>query len=950
MMKDWRLHSILVVCLLFLVMLAKAAVVPASGDGKRVILINSYDERIVWSKNIADSLESMIRRQHPDWMVYSRDLKTGSATYASAAALTLRSILWGYAERTRTDVDATSLAANTIFVQDDIPDAIVWIGEEEFMLYLVYRYVLGKWKHVPMVLCAVKDSLSADKWFPEKGFNFEHKERLRDREMLEQIFMADDPALEVMRRDKEVRFTKVQFEGKDAYRVGVDLDYCANIVYLPVRRNLELIHSMLPDLQELIWVDENSYRSTEARLEVEKELKRIMPEVKYSTMIHNRMNGDSIYDVMLEPARNRAFLTYSWNIDAVNSRRSDKKIDSLFTSVATVPLFTLTERDFSKDNYWIGGYYLRYSQAVKSAYDLLECAVRGDSVMKIPFDTLSEAGIVLNRTALERYGLVGMAEKLGEEVTYVHIPPTFFQKYERQLLVSFLVLMAVICYVVFNLRRSRYNKRIKKDYDRYKRLYNKLQVIYANSSIDFALYGEDGKRLLRIVNGKVDSVEEGSDLFHENIFESPCLSSDLKEQIRFRHSINCEVSLDYSGRLSRTSFAEHAVYQLIVKPLHEVSYQNSCFMAIAINLTPTIRERQEKERFEELFRFASDSSRVGVAFYDGKTAVGMASDSWCRNMNEKFVSGEFPVYGQVVEEDRTALLEYQQAMCAGEIRDVFCRDIRVNGEDGKSHWVRQHMYRIYSSGRLIELSLNIDEQKANEKKLEEAKHQAEEANEETCGFLSSISHEVRTPLNSIVGFSTILAVLDDEETVREYIPIIQKNSRLLDTLINNILDLSALDGGKVLFDYKQVDIADIFADMEVYIRNNLYNHPLRVIRELPECEGERIITTDEEHLRMLLLNLLSNAVKFTDRGSITLGCRRQEQEFYFYVADTGCGIGKDEQKYIFNRFVKLDTYIQGTGLGLSLCKSIVKHLGGEIGVISEKDKGSTFWFTLPYKQ
>ena len=101
---------------------------------------------------------------------------------------------------------------------------------------------------------------------------------------------------------------------------------------------------------------------------------------------------------------------------------------------------------------------------------------------------------------------------------------------------------------------------------------------------------------------------------------------------------------------------------------------------------------------------------------------------------------------------------------------------------------------------------------------------------------------------------------------------------------------------------------------------------------------------------MLLLNLLSNAVKFTDRGSITLGCRRQEQEFYFYVADTGCGIGKDEQKYIFNRFVKLDTYIQGTGLGLSLCKSIVKHLGGEIGVISEKDKGSTFWFTLPYKQ
>lgn len=138
--------------------------------------------------------------------------------------------------------------------------------------------------------------------------------------------------------------------------------------------------------------------------------------------------------------------------------------------------------------------------------------------------------------------------------------------------------------------------------------------------------------------------------------------------------------------------------------------------------------------------------------------------------------------------------------------------------------------------------------------------------------------------------------------------------------------------------------------MGSYIRNNLDEHSLKVVYEMPECEEERFITTDEEYLRKLLLNLLSNAVKFTNEGSVTFGCRRREYGLYFYVSDTGCGIAPEDQKSIFNRFVKLDAYVQGTGLGLALCKSIVKHLGGKIGVTSEKGKGSTFWFVLPNVQ
>lgn len=950
MRRYWIFYSVSAL-LLLLGMTAVAAAPVETSLGKRILIINSYGEHITWSKDIADSLERKILKIHPDWMVYSGDLRTESAVYATATTFTLRSIIWGYAERTQTSVKATDLDMVSLFVQDDIPDALIWIGEEGFMNYLSYITQLRKWRNIPMVLCAVKDSISAYGWAPEKQFRFDSKYGIRDYSIVSKLLFIDDPYIEMAKKDSSILISKTSWEGKEVCKLDFKMNYSGNIVKLPIRQNLELIHRMLPDLKELIWVDGRSYRSMETQVEVENTVKKVMPGVKYMRMINNYLNTDSIYDVMLEPAEHRAFLTYSWNISGVHSKRSDREIDSLFTNVASVPLFTLTKRNFNKDNYWVGGCYLDLMKSADLAMNLLERAVQGDSIMALPFDTLSESKIVLNRTAVERYKLADVADEI-EGVTYVHIPPSFFHKYEKQLLVSLLVIVLVSCYSFISWRRSRYNKTIQADYARYKRLYDKLQVIYKNSSIDFALYDEEGKRMLRIINGAIETSDGNSDLFLENIFESPYLSDDLKKQIRLQKTVNCEVSLDYVGKLSRTNFAESEVYQLIVKPLHEIDNDNSYFMAIAVNLTPTIRERQEKERFEGLFRFASDSSQVGVVFYDVGTAVGMATDSWCKNLNEAFVSGTFPTYERVLGEDREALLKFQETVRLGRVHEPLCRDIQVLDNNGNTHWIRQHMYFIQTSNRLVELSLYIDEQKQSEKRLEEAKQRAEEANEETRGFLNSISHEVRTPLNSIVGFSVVLSMLDNEESRNEYAPIILHNIRLLDALITNILDLSALDGGEVDFCYMRSNVADIFLNMESYVCNtNLYNRSLQFIRELPEIEEERFIITDREYLQVILWNLLSNAMKFTEEGSITLGYRKTEDgSYYFYVTDTGCGIAPEDQKNIFNRFVKLDEYAQGTGLGLALCKSIVKHLDGEIGVISEKGKGSTFWFVLPSRR
>ena len=211
-----------------------------------------------------------------------------------------------------------------------------------------------------------------------------------------------------------------------------------------------------------------------------------------------------------------------------------------------------------------------------------------------------------------------------------------------------------------------------------------------------------------------------------------------------------------------------------------------------------------------------------------------------------------------------------------------------------------------------------------------------------------MSHEIRTPLNAIVGFSGILASTEEEEEKQEYVSIIESNNTLLLQLISDILDLSKIEAGTLDFNYSNVEINDLMSDLENSCVLKLKSDKVKlefVAPEEPCCAH-----IEKNRLSQLIINLITNAIKFTEQGSIRFGYKRENNELYFYVADTGCGIPQDKQDSIFGRFVKLNSFAQGTGLGLSICRTLVDNMGGKIGVESEMGKGSTFWFTLPYKQ
>lgn len=244
---------------------------------------------------------------------------------------------------------------------------------------------------------------------------------------------------------------------------------------------------------------------------------------------------------------------------------------------------------------------------------------------------------------------------------------------------------------------------------------------------------------------------------------------------------------------------------------------------------------------------------------------------------------------------------------------------------------------------------DITQLKQAEKQLALAKEKAENADLSKSTFLANMSHEIRTPLNAITGFAEILASANTEEEKAQYQEIIKMNADPLLQLVNDILDMSKIEAGTLEFVYTKVDINLLLSDLRqlFQMKVNDAGGNIQIIAEpsLPSCS----IETDRNRVAQVLSNFTTNAIKFTQEGTISIGYEARDTELYFYVTDTGAGIPADKLPEVFGRFVKLNKDKKGTGLGLSISKTIVNKLEGQIGADSVEGKGSTFWFTIPYR-
>ena len=267
----------------------------------------------------------------------------------------------------------------------------------------------------------------------------------------------------------------------------------------------------------------------------------------------------------------------------------------------------------------------------------------------------------------------------------------------------------------------------------------------------------------------------------------------------------------------------------------------------------------------------------------------------------------------------------------------------------KRWYTIQSMAIKWLDGRwaIMELATDITTRKQVELELIQAKEKAEESDRLKSAFLANMSHEIRTPLNAIVGFSSLLAETDEAELRHVYMSLVQENNELLLNLISDILDISKIEAGMIDLVMGRVDVPQLCREVIA-----TFSHKKRdtaVELRFDENSPQIVIDADKNRIVQVLSNFLTNALKFTTKGSITLSYSLEdESQVRFCVTDTGKGIPDEQKHEIFNRFVKLDSFVQGAGLGLSICQSLVNRMGGKIGVESREGEGSCFWFTHPY--
>ena len=483
-----------------------------------------------------------------------------------------------------------------------------------------------------------------------------------------------------------------------------------------------------------------------------------------------------------------------------------------------------------------------------------------------------------------------------------------------------------------------------------------FQNIFANIPAGVEIYDKDGYLIdLNNKDLEIFGVVNKSDVIGVNFFDNPNVPQGIRDRVRnedlvdFRLNYSFEQAEGYY-ETNRSNAIE--LYSKVSK-LYDNEGNFSGYILISIDNTERIDAMNRIRDFENFFLMISDYAKVGYAKLNLLNRKGYAIKQWYKNLGEEedtLLDEVVGVYTHMHPEDRKRFLDFYDEVRDGKRRH-FQGEMRIRrpGTKNEWNWVSSNvMVTNYKPEEneieIIGINYDITELKETEAELIQACDKAEMMDRLKSAFLANMSHEIRTPLNAIVGFSDLLVETEELSERQEYIKIVRENNDLLLQLISDILDLSKIEAGTFEFTSGDVDVnllcEDIVRSMGMKAKGEV---ELVLDNHLPVCH----VISDRNRIHQVISNFVNNAMKFTSEGSIHVGYKLKDGELEFYVEDTGIGIEKEQLPHIFERFVKLNSFVHGTGLGLSICQSIVEQLGGRIGVDSEKGKGSRFWFTIP---
>ena len=485
-----------------------------------------------------------------------------------------------------------------------------------------------------------------------------------------------------------------------------------------------------------------------------------------------------------------------------------------------------------------------------------------------------------------------------------------------------------------------------------------LRNIYTNIPVGIELYDKKGYLVdLNNMDVEIFGLPSKESVLGLNIFENPMINDEIREKLISREPVSFHMDYSFNTIEDKGFYPtmKNGTIDIFTKVcmLYDIYGDLINYMFINLDNTDKAVAYNRIEEFEHFFSLVSRFAKVGYAKLNLLNRKGYAIKQWYKNLGEEedtLLDEVVGVYTHMHPEDRKRFLDFYDEVRDGKRRH-FQGEMRIRrpGTKNEWNWVSSNvMVTNYKPEEneieIIGINYDITELKETEAELIQARDKAEMMDRLKSAFLANMSHEIRTPLNAIVGFSDLLVETEELAERQEYIKIVRENNDLLLQLISDILDLSKIEAGTFEFTNGDVDVnllcEDIVRSMGMKAKEEV---ELVFDDHLPVCH----VISDRNRIHQVISNFVNNAMKFTSEGSIHVGYKLKDGELEFYVEDTGIGIEKEQLPHIFERFVKLNSFVHGTGLGLSICQSIVEQLGGRIGVDSEKGKGSRFWFTIP---
>ena len=869
-------------------------------EGKSYILcINSYTESSSWSSRLISNVTEFVQKD-PGITLYVEHLNMLLVENDSILEESKRNIFDKYKGRS--------------------PRMLLLLGNSALLLRDEYRKV---WGDIPIVLCAQEDYLDSYEAYI-------HRQPSTPEERTPLSYLVDP----------------------------YNLVYLYADLYIP--ENIRLMKQMIPGMKEFIFIGDGRKVNQDNSVLIEQELNTKYPDIKYKFWSAENMTTNQLLDSLyFVDTKTTGVLFASWFYKYAFAGTSMLATNSHKLIAATsVPIFSLSMVNIASGKEgMLGGYTYNQDRYDAALIQTISDVLKDKQARHIPCYIPTDGAPVINYEILVRDGL--SLSTCPANTRFLNKPPTFWEHYRYFILGTLFSILLITLLFLYRIRNLNALKKAQQNeidaMATYKMLVNNMPILYMQEELVTDKNGNPIELIYRNVNSEFEKHfyrkeevigRKGSEIFPESMPE-------------FLHFTKMALTEKRAITFPYYFKAIDTFYDVVLKGTH----QGNMIDIFCLNSTELHKAQQKLSATNSKLAMALDVANIVPWKWDLKSKtilcdinrpIELSTDE--QEVEDSQLSvPDSQYFSKIFKEDRERVKQAYRDLIEGRAEKVKEEYRIVNVQKNNLHKVEWVEAQAAVEARdedgkpltLVGSSLVITNRKKMEQELTTAKELAEESNRLKSAFLANMSHEIRTPLNAIVGFSGILASTEEEEEKQEYVSIIENNNTLLLQLISDILDLSKIEAGTLELNYSNIELNELMRELERGFLLRVKTDAVKL--EFVEPAGPCMAYTEKNRLSQLMINLVTNAIKFTEKGSIRFGYEMRENELYFYVADTGCGIPKDKQQNIFGRFVKLNSFAQGTGLGLSICKTLMDHMGGRIGVESEEGKGSTFWFTLPYK-